>query len=522
MVASLLKLLTTGIQDERLAYKDTFYPFAKVWQTTGRFTTQWVRLDFESTPTFGSTHFLRLLRKGHLLTRLFLVSEMPSLWEPQAAAEAAAAAAGTAFVGPKFGWTNSLGHALIDSMTMSIGNTQVEQLDGRLLEMLDEYTVPLEKTTTVNRLIKRKEDGFSEDSFGRSPQPVTVYTPLPFWFARGDPGCALPIDAIQHDEVRIGVRFRGLQGLYYTDSRNVGLGGEGAEMGGRGGEGGGEGSALWPLGNSKFYRADAGGSVVPGLRADNPLVTEISGITMPALAALPLGETYMLAEYVYVDQPEANRFRLADLQVPIVQHYPLQPFSSRGLPTARIPLRIPNPTRDLYWMCQRVEAPSYNAYFLATRDLSNNAVPVAPWWPNAQGLQGNQPGFLVPGFAYRNSEPLRGAALVYEGSLVRWRTQAPAAFRSVLPSWEMKKSPWINRYFYNLSFGLWNGYTAFTRARGEANLDKIMNMDMLLEFAPRRGSNNPSHVPTYMVYSWAETYNLLRVYGGRAGLLFAY
>jgi hypothetical protein len=173
-------------------------------------------------------------------------------------------------------------------------------------------------------------------------------------------------------------------------------------------------------------------------------------------------------------------------------------------------------------MCQRVEAPSYNAYFLATRDLSNNAVPVAPWWPNAQGLQGNQPGFLVPGFAYRNSEPLRGAALVYEGSLVRWRTQAPAAFRSVLPSWEMKKSPWINRYFYNLSFGLWNGYTAFTRARGEANLDKIMNMDMLLEFAPRRGSNNPSHVPTYMVYSWAETYNLLRVYGGRAGLLFAY
>ena len=515
MVASLLKLLTTGMQDERIAYKETFYPFAKLWQPTGRFTTQWVRLDFESAPAFGSTHFIRLLRKGHLITRLFLVTTMPNLMQAQGSAEAAA---GPAFVGPKFGWTNSLGHALIESATMAIGNTQVEQLDARLMEMLDEYTVPLEKTTTVNRLIKRKEDGFGVDSFGRSLLPEVVYTPLPFWFSRGDPGCALPIDAIQHDDVRIGIRFRGLQGLYYTDSRNA------AVLGGREGlhEGIAPGGALWPISSSKFYKADAAGAVVPGLAAGDPLVTEISGIQMPTVAEMPLGETYVLAEYVYLDQPEANRFRLADLQVPIVQHYPIQPFANRGLSTARIRLTVPNPTRDLYWMCQRVEAPAYNAYFLATRDLSSNATPIAPWWPNAQGLQGNQPGFLIPGFAYRNSEPLRGVALMYEGSLVRWRTQAPAAYRSVLPSWEMKKSPWINRYFYNLSFGLWNGYTAFTRARGEANLDKIMNIDLLLEFASNRGSNNPNHVPAYMVYIWAETYNMLRVFGGRAGLLFAY
>ena len=83
MVASLLKPLTTGIQDERIAYKSTFYPFSKVWQTTGRFTTQWSRLDFESTPTFGSTNTVRLLRKGQLITRLFLVAEMPDIYSKQ-------------------------------------------------------------------------------------------------------------------------------------------------------------------------------------------------------------------------------------------------------------------------------------------------------------------------------------------------------------------------------------------------------------------------------------------------------
>ena len=515
MVASLLKPLTTGIQDERIAYGETFFPFAKVWQTTGRFTTQWTRLDFESNPTFGSTHFVRLLRKGHLITRLFLVAEMPNIYLQQAAAEAASVALGKTFVGPKFGWTNSLGHALLANMTMSIGNTQVEQLDSRLLEMLDEYTVPIEKTTTANRLIQRLDNGFTQSSFGRSPETTRVYVPLPFWFSRGDPGCALPIDAIQHDEVRIGVTFRGLQGLYYTDSRNVGVESEGRE-------GLADGAALWPMGESPFYYADAAGTVVPGLRADNPKVIEVPGIRMPRLGALPLGETYILAEYVYLDQPEANRFRLSDLQIPIVQHYPIQPYPSRGLPTARIRIDIPNPTRDIYWMCQRVEAPSYNAYFLATRDLSGSGVTVAPWWPNAQGLQDNQPGFLVPGFAYRDSEPLAGVALMYEGNLVRWRTQAPAAFRSVIPSWEMKKSPWINRYFYNFSFGLWNGYTAFSRPRGEANLDKITNRELVLQFATNRGSYNPNHVHNYTVYVWAETYNLLRVYGGRAGILFAY
>ena len=515
MVASLLKPLTNGIQDERINYTETFFPFAKVWQTTGRFTTQWSRLDFESNPTFGSTHNVRLLRKGHLITRLFLVAEMPNIYTYQANAEAEAAALGKTFVGPKFGWTNSLGHALISNMTMSIGNTQVEQLDSRLLEILDEYTVPIEKTTTANRLIKRLDNGFTQSSFGRSPETTRVYVPLPFWFTRGDAACALPIDAIQHDDVRIGITFRGLQGLYYTDSRNVGVATDQRE-------GLADGAALWPLSESPFYYADSAGSVVPGLRIDNPNVLEVPGIRMPRLGALPLGETYILAEYVYVDQPEANRFRLSDLQIPIVQHYPIQPYPSRGLPTARIRIEIPNPTRDIYWMCQRVEAPSYNAYFLATRDLSGSGVAVAPWWPNAQGLSDNQPGFLVPGFAYRDSEPLSGIALMYEGNLVRWRTQAPAAFRTVLPSWEMKKTPWVNRYFYNLSFGRWNGYTAPSRPRGEANLDKITNRELVLQFAPNRGSYNPNDVHNYTVYVYAETYNMLRVYGGRAGIMFAY
>ena len=82
MVASLLKVISSGIQDERLDFKHTLYPFIKVWIKAGRFTTQWGRLEFENTPTFGNTAYVRILRKGHLVTRLFLVAQMPDIWSP--------------------------------------------------------------------------------------------------------------------------------------------------------------------------------------------------------------------------------------------------------------------------------------------------------------------------------------------------------------------------------------------------------------------------------------------------------
>jgi hypothetical protein len=510
MVSSLLKPLTTGIQDGRIYTKPTFYPFIRLWKTTSRFTTQMVRLDFDSTPSFGGTTFLRLLRKGHLITRLFLVTTMPDIYTAQAAAQQAAVAMGKPFAGPRFGWTNSLGHALTQQVQLAIGNNIVETMDSRLLEMLDEFTVPLEKTTVANRLLKRLDNGFGERSFGLNATPTTATTPLPFWFSRGDSGGAFPIDAILQDDVRIGLTFKGINGLYYTDSRApptiqgvLGV----------------DGTLLWPMISSPFYVFDPSGTVVPGL-SDRP-VSVIPGIQMPSLY-MP-GDTYMMAEYVYLDQPEANRFRLADLQVPIVQHYTIQPFDTRGMPRARIPLDIPNPCRDLFWMVQRVEAPSYNAHFLATRELrAATDASSAIWWPNAEGLFATQPGFLQPAFALADSEPLSAVALQYQGSLVRFRTQTPALFRSILPSWEQKKSPWINRYYYNFSFGFWSGYTPFTAPRGEANLDKIQQRDLLLEFSPIRGSYNPNAVPSYVVYVWAATYNMLRVYGGRAGLMFAY
>ena len=514
MVVSLLRVIYTGLQDERLLPpkgKPAYEFFTKVFLKAGRFTTQWVRLDFDTRPNFATQASITLPRQGHLITRLYLVTTMPDIVGPQLLARAAA---GSNFVGPTFGWTNSLGHALITDATIDIGGARIEQITGQLMEVLDEFNTPLEKVTTVNSLLPRIQNGFGPQSIGWTERPTVAVTPLPFWFCRGDPGVVFPIDAVGVDQVRLNINFAPLANLYVSSAQlDISTVTEPAA-----------GSAYFPLLNSPFYQSGgANPTAVYGLQGNptqSQLVSKIGNIRMAP--SYTLGDTYMLAEYVYLDKPEANKFRISDIQYTIPQHYVFEPADTQGLSRIQIPLRIPNPTRDLFFYCQRVEALAYNATFLASRDLSGLGVTVAPWWPNATGLNPVNLGFLQAGFWNRESEPINSAALVYEGKLYRFNSQSPSVFRSLLPSYEQKKSPWINRYYYNLTFGAQQVLFPWSIPTGEANLDKVEKVELRLELRPFRGSMDPNNVPRYRILCFAETYNILRIYGGKAGLLFQY
>jgi hypothetical protein len=523
MVAALVRLLHSGPQDMRLLPKlgpQDVSAYVRVLNRVGRFTTQWSRIDFQQKPNFGTTAYAQLPVKGHLITRLYLVATMPDIYTPQATAIAKSP---SGFAGPRFGWTNSLGHALINTANVAIGGTLVDSLDSRLLEMKDEYDTPLEKLVNRNTMIGRIQNGFKETSLGNSTSPTTVYVPLPFWFCKGDLGAALPIDALNVDDVRVGITFRPVSEIYYTDSRAPATNIDGSIPG----------SALWPILGSKFYTTTGGTSVVPGLALNrtpvSSLVSDISGVRMPL--SLSLDDTYLLAEYIYLDKPEANLFRQGTTEIPIVQHYRIEPRDTRGFRDITIPLELSNPTRHLYFMAQNYNALPYNAYFLATKDLSastdapiyvnTSGLPTsetyAPWWPDCSGLNAAVAGYLIPGFSSRGSEPITSIELLYEGSFVKTSTDNCALYRSILPSLEERKSPWINRYMYCIPFGQQAGFFPPSVPMGEANMNRIMKKD--LRFGIANTGTSPQRV---WVYVYAETYTILRIFGGRAALLFAY
>jgi hypothetical protein len=505
-------VIHTGLQDERLLPTKgnpatTF--FQKVFLKAGRFTTQWVRLDFDTRPAFNTAATLTLPRIGNLITRLYLVTTMPDIYTPQMKAQQ-----DPNFKGPVFGWTNSLGHALLTQATIDIAGSRVEQLNGRLLEVLDEFQTPLEKVTSMNKLLPRLDSGFTTKSFGWSPTPTVATTPLPFWFCKGDPGAAFPIDAVNADQVRLTIGIAPVGSLYVSSSlvdtsgNTVDLTNKTTRTSTAVIESGfcatGNNTTYPPLEGATFTRTDG---------------TKITGTTIPS--KLVLGDTYVMAEYVYLDKPEANKFRIADFQYPIVQHYLFDPVDTFGQPRMTLPLRVPNPCRDLYFYAQRYEAASYNAPFLATRDL-NEADKFGIWWPDAHGLNTQSYQELVPAFSERDSEPFASVSLIYEGKLSRYSSSSPSVFRSLISSYEQRKSPWVNRYMYNMTFGFQNGLYPPSVVTGEANLDKIEKLELQVQMQPFKGSQNPTNVPRYLIYVFAETYNVLRVYGGRAGLLFGY
>jgi len=521
MVASLLRVLQSGIQDSRLLPprgQPNISLFKTVLIRAGRFTTQWVRLDFDTKPNFGSKAVITLPRKGHLISRLFLVTTFPDIGPAQKAAQAAATAAGKTFLGPAFIWTNSLGHSLLNQATIDIGGARVEQIDGRLLEVLDEFYTPLEKVELVNGLIQRNSTNFP--NYATTVTAPVTYTPLPFWFCRGDSGVHLPIDALAADPVKLTVAFNPASSLYVSTGRTA-TATAAIQVAT-------PGSAYFPMAASPFFWADPAGKLIAGLPAapgqeGNPavsvLASPIPNVAMPT--TLTLGDTYMYAEYIYLDAPEANKFRISDIEVPITQHYTFEPYDTGTSATATVNLSIPNPTRNIFFYAQRYEGDSYNAQHLGTRDLSG-ANTTTPWWPNATPIGSRSPALLQPAYVFRNSEPLKSIQLMYENNLVRYSTTSPSVFRSLFPSYEMKKSPYVNRYYYSLHFGMNHGHLSPSHPSGEANMNKISSVDLELEFQPFAGTSNPNAVPRYIVRVWAETYNIFRVYAGRGGMLFAF
>ena len=515
MVASLLRLLHSGFQDVRLVgTRIETRQFKYVLMKNGRFTTQWQRVDFNTKPTFGNTFVVTLPRKGHLISRIYLVATMPDIRTPQLAAQAAG---GANFAGPVFGWTNSLGHALINNITLDIGGARVEQMDGQLLEVIDEFYTPLEKVENMNNMILRKANGFNERSFGWKNQFERVVVPLPFWFSRGDLGVPLPVDGLYTDDVRITINFRGVGDLYTTASRldvttttnipvfdcNNGVP-----------------SKLVNINGSIFYVFDPNGKPVPSINPYEPNapLSPIPGQTMPSTYLL--GDTYLMVEYITLDKPEANRFRQAEFTMPVVQHYILDKVNTKGQPTIQIPMRIPNPTKNIFFFAQRSECATFNSYFLATRDLGDYGTLVRPWWPDCSGLNMANYHELIPAFTGRDSEPLQSLSLSYEGQFTRFSTENMALFRSIIPSLELTKSPLINKYYYCLPFGVQGGHNPASIPLGEANLDKIQKINLYLEFRSLELTENV--YPTYNILMYVETYNILKVYGGRAGLLFGY
>jgi hypothetical protein len=459
MVASLLTPLTNGIQDEKLFSRISFGTFIKQWKKTTRFATQWHRIDFNSIPDFGKTTIIDIPTKGHLVGRSYLVTTLPAITVQDQY--------------PQYSYCHSVGYALLEDMQVLLGGRKVDHLNSRLLEIKDELGTRIENVDLVNSLI------------GRAPAPGvtgaasrTLYIHLPFWFSGNDPHLWYPIDAVNVDKLSVQVKFRSIDDISVTDS------------------------VLPTISNCKYtctprYVVDPTGVEIPGLDPSNPSQT-FSEVELRAKPAL--GETYLLVEYIYLDTYEANRLRVSPIEIPIPQHVVLPTYNTgKGSTSARIPLRIGNPTKSIYFFAQNPRADEISNFFSSSTDPT-----VIP---------------SLRGPIRSVDEPITAVALVYNNGQVRYQTTYMDLFRRILPALECTKAPIYNQYFYYMGFDVGNHDRRIGIPGGQANFDKLTGAELRLDL---QGLGAGTAIDEYNIYIYAITYNILSIYGGRAGLLFAY
>lgn len=526
--ATSLTLVSSGLADARqqpAKGNPDINQFLKVLHKTTRWSAQWNRVDFDGSPEFGQKVTLTLPRIAELVSGINIVVKMPDIYTTQL--NAIKAAGGTdfsnpgSFLGPTYGWTNSLGHALIDTIGLEIGGQIIETLTGQQLEILDELYETVESAITKNAMIKRAPNGFGPRTW-LSPEATTVYIPIPFWFSR--PGVyshALPIDALRADAVRIHVTFRPINQLFYTDARvNTNTVGYNPTQDTEGGMWNIVGGRFWqsnPDSTTQVYSMNAqmGASSTPGQIIPN--------VQFP-LRFTPQ-DAYALVEYISLEEYEAIVFRSSELTYHVEQHLAIPVQQTLGQTELRMVVPFTNPTKEIHWVFQRPEAETYNAWFLFTRDLSGAQPPqngpynpcLAPWWPDAQLIPSEANGWqIVPAFQTSYSEPLAATTLLYN-SYERIVHEGGSFFRGVIPAKYYVKSAVHNRYIYAYNFGQPVERLHYGPS-GVANWDKIPRKELFMTLNRNR-TGGPA--PNMNVYVYTTIWNVFKVFGGRGGLLFS-
>ena len=107
-------------------------------------------------------------------------------------------------------WSNSIGHAIIESAEVRIGGKLIEKTYGEWMEIWTELAMEEDKQYGYRQMIGKYHSKLSLEY--SSSEECTYYVPMNFWFCK-HPGMSLPILALQNQDVEVHIRFNRLSKL---------------------------------------------------------------------------------------------------------------------------------------------------------------------------------------------------------------------------------------------------------------------------------------------------------------------
>jgi len=286
----LLQLVALGKQDVFLTGNPQMTWFKMVYRRYTNFAIEAQPMYFDGTPDFGKRITCLVPRRGDLLSQLVLEVELPALYLTN---------------GTAVSYVNSIGHVLIQEISIEIGEQEIDRQNGEWMEIWSNYTTQFDKQSGFYNMIG-KVDGYSPPTLNG---PLKLYIPLRFWFCK-NPGLALPLIALQYHPIRINVTLAPLSNLFYS-----------------------------------------------------------SALTSPSCSNLEVRPTnitslMLYGDYIYLDVDERRRFVSSahEYLIEQVQYTSIIPIAP-GASSGSLRLEFNHPIKELFWYIQRDDMLRYHEWY---------------------------------------------------------------------------------------------------------------------------------------------------------------
>jgi len=211
MGGGLIQLVAYGAQDIYLTGNPEITFFKVVYRRHTNFAVEAMEIPIDSAKFDGENN-TQILRNGDLVSKIWLRVVLPDITGANVTYNT------DSILNGKIAWVRRLGYAIIRTIKIDIGGTEMDKHLGIWMNIWYELTHTLEQERGFNEKLG-DVSAMTQLTGNTTVTPTTIiirgrqlYIPLQFWFCRNY-GLALPLIALQYHEVRIRTAFTELTKL---------------------------------------------------------------------------------------------------------------------------------------------------------------------------------------------------------------------------------------------------------------------------------------------------------------------
>jgi hypothetical protein len=515
MTGSILQLVATGIEDIFLTNDPQITYFKVVYKRHTNFARQEIRQNFIQTPDFETQVSSNIGKHGDLMEKTTLIINLPDI---------------PAFDDPnvKVAWVRYIGYSIINTIDIEINGRQICKHFGEWMMLWNQMFNKKANEPAYKRMIG---DVPELTNFSNSKSAFTLYIPLQFWFCRSSSN-ALPLISLLYSDVKINLSLRPwseciittpTHSLYCNDdlaafypyeyiqqeingliSAGIFAGYDSIKK-----------RLLYSLittsnfkpipspnvTNQSIYRIigqTSGAYVTPAIQSQSSIINPAT-YKYNKLSSLVLGDTYLLINYIFVDEDERLKFSQSKHDYIIEQVY-YNETQNITAPSDSVRLNIDNPCKYIIWILQQEYLYNNNDYYNYTETYRHKI----PQDINNYNIKVGDP-------LYGFDQSLITYDTILFNSQERLSLRDSKYFRlnQVYEKCINPPPAGTNAYFFTLD-------PVTTQQCGSSNMSKIEKIEIKMNNINKILSGKNVGI----FRSYAETYNILRISNGLGAIMF--